>query len=148
MSNYITIAEGNTYFDTRLNSEIWTLADDGDKTSAITMATEAIDRLNYAGDKTDSDQVNQFPRDEDTAVPEDIKKATAEIALQLLDGYDPELEFEQLNMVSQGYANTRSTYDRTVPPPHIVAGIPSVVAWRYIKPYLRDGSSFIVSRVS
>lgn len=148
MANYMTIAEGDTYFGTRLNTEPWDIAADADKTSALTMATEAIDRLNYLGDKTDSDQVNQFPRDADTVVPDDIKKACAECALLFLDGFDVELEFEQLNMVSQGYANVRSTYDRTTPPPHIVAGIPSSVAWRYLSPYLRDVNSFVINRVS
>ena len=112
------------------------------------MATEAIDRLNYLGEKTDSSQANQFPRDADTVVPDDIKIACAEIAIMLLDGFDVELELEQLKMVSQGYANVRSTYDRTTPPPHIVAGIASSVAWRYIKPYLRDVNSFLINRVS
>jgi len=148
MPNYMTTAEGDTYFATRLNTEPWDLASDSSKVSALTMATEAIDRLNYLGSKTDSSQENQFPRDADTVVPEDIKKACAECALKFLDGFDIELEFEQLNMVSQGYANVRSTYDRTTPPPHIVAGIPSSVAWRYLMPYLRDVNSFSITRVS
>lgn len=148
MALYMTVLEGDTYFQTRLNSTPWTSASTADKTAALTMATEAIDRLNYLGSKTDSSQVNQFPRDADTAVPDDIKKASAEIALALLDGFDIELEFEQLNMVSQGYSNVRSTYDRSSPPVHIVAGIASSVAWRYLLPYLRDVNTFTVNRVS
>lgn len=148
MSNYTNITDADAYFVTRLNSEAWDNAVDADKTAALTMATEAIDRLNYLGQKTDSAQVNQFPRDADTDVPDDIEKACAELALTLLDGVNPELEFEQLNMVSQGYANVRSTYDRSTPPPHVVAGIVSVTAWRYIKPYLRDVHSVNVFRVS
>ena len=148
MANYMDIADGDTYFNTRLNSESWDNASDSDKTAALTMATEAIDKLNYLGEMTESDQANQFPRDADTVVPDDIGKASAEIALMLLDGFDMELEFEQLNMVSQGYANVRSTYDRTTPPPHIVAGIASSVAWRYLKPYLRDVNSLSINRVS
>ena len=146
--NYLTIAEGDAYFVTRLNSEPWDIATDIDKTAALTMATESIDNLNYLGDKADSSQENQFPRDADSVVPDSIGKACAEIALLLLDGFDLELEFEQLNMVSQGYANVRSTYDRTTPPPHIVAGIASSIAWRYLMPYLRDVNSFAITRVS
>lgn len=145
---YMTLLEAEAYFLTRLNTEAWDSATDDEKTAGLTMATEAIDRLNYLGDMTDSDQANQFPRDADTVVPDDIKKACAEDALMLLDGFDVELELEQLNMVSQGYANVRSTYDRTAPPPHIVAGIASSVAWRYLKPYLRDVNTFRVNRVS
>jgi len=148
MANYMTLAEFATWATTRLNVEAYTIATDAQRTASLTMATEAIDRLNYLGEMTDSDQANQFPRDADTAVPSDIKKACAEVALALLDGFDIELEFEQLNMVSQGYANVRSTYDRTTPPPHIVAGIASSVAWRYLLPYLRDVNTFAIYRVS
>jgi len=145
---YATIAWCTTYFSTVLNVEPWTEATDAERTAALTMATDAIDRLNFLGEKTDSSQTNQFPRDADTIVPEDIQKASAEIALRLLDGVDPEIEFEQLGMVSQGYANVRSTYDRSQPPPHIVAGIVSITAWRFLKPYLRDWRGVKVNRVS
>ncbi len=145
---YISIVDAQTYFDAHLNTEAWDNADTSDRTAGLTMATEAIDRLNYLGQKTDSAQENQFPRDADTEVPDDIQKACAELALSLLDGVDPELEFEQLNMVSQGYANVRSTYNRDTPPPHVVAGIVSITAWRYIKPYLRDVKSVNMHRVS
>jgi hypothetical protein len=148
MANYMTEEEATAYFLTRLNSEAYDVATTADRLAALTMATESIDRLNYLGAITESDQANQFPRDADTVVPDDIKKASAEIALMLLDGFDMELEFEQLNMVSQGYANVRSTYDRTTPPPHIVAGIASSVAWRYLKPYLRDVNTLSINRVS
>jgi len=148
MANYAIISWCDTYFTTRLNTEVWDESTDSDKTASLTMATEAIDRLNYLGSKTDADQDNQFPRDADTIVPTDIQTACAELAISLLDGLDPELEFEQLNMVSQGYANVRSTYDRSSPPPHIVAGIVSVTAWRYLMPYLRDGLSMRIDRVS
>ena len=146
--DYITAAEGDTYFSNRLNTDPWVDSSTAEKNAAINMATDAIDRLNYLGKKTDEAQVNQFPRDADIVVPDDIKDACAEIALKLLDGVDPELEFENLNMVAQGYANVRSTYDRTRAPEHIVAGILSITAWRKIKPYLRDVYSTAVHRVS
>jgi len=148
MSNYADETWADTYFSTKLNVEPWTDADSGDKTKALTMATEAIDRLNYLGTMTDPDQENQFPRDADIIVPVDIQKACAEIALKLLDGVDPDNEFEQLAMVSQGYSNVRSTYDRSTPLPHLVAGIVSITAWRYLKPYLRDERVMRIDRVS
>ncbi len=148
MTNYATEAEAQTYFDTRLHTEPWDDAGDPDRTAALTMATDIIDKLNYIGVKTDAAQVNQFPRGTDTVVPDDIKKASSEIALALLDGVDPEIEYDNLAMISQAYGAVKSTYDREIPPEHTLAGVPSIVAWRFLEPYLRDPNSLEIVRVS
>lgn len=148
MVNYATEAEAQAYFDGRLNTDPWDDASADDRTSGLTMATVIIDRLNYRGDKAVAAQVNQFPRSTDTLVPQDIKDASSEIALALLDGVDPEIEYDNLAMVAQAYGNIKSTYDREIPPEHTLAGVPSVAAWRFLKPYLRDPHDLEVSRVS
>lgn len=79
-----------------------------------------------------------FPREGDLVVPRDIKEACCYIALALLDGIDPELEFNNLSMTEQDYGGAKIKYDRSVPEEHVIAGIPSVSAWRLLKPYLRD----------
>ena len=145
---YETVTEAQSYFDNRLDVDAWTDATSSDKSTSLIQATKMIDKLNFKGEMAVSTQALQFPRDDDTVVPQDIKDACSEIALALLDGVDPELEFENLRMVSQGYANVRSTYDKDSPPQHFVAGIPSVTAWRYLKPYLRDVHAVDLSRVS
>jgi hypothetical protein len=147
-SAYCTVDEAQSYFDGRLNTDAWDDATSTNKEKSLINATRLIDRLNFKGTKTSDSQDLQFPRDEDTTVPDDIKYACSELALALLDGVDPELEFENLRMVSQGYANVRSTYDSLIPAEHINAGIPSVAAWRYLKPYLRDAQAVDLSRVS
>ena len=148
MSNYITYAEAEDIADERLDVDAWddavvtdgsTAGDPGSLTyKSVAMATKIIDQLNYKGKKTSDTQDNQFPRDDDTSVPDAINNACFEIALALLDGVDPQIEAENLGMISQGYANVRSTYDRTAPMPNIAAGVPSITAWRYLVPYLRD----------
>jgi hypothetical protein len=148
MSNYLTIAEAQTYFDGRLNTEVWDDATEDDQTKSLTMATKTLDRLNYLGTKTDANQDNQFPRFQDATIPQDIKDACAEIALAFLDGVDPELEYESLLMMQQTFDVVKTTYDRTMVQEHIIAGVPSIVAWRLIKPYLRDNRSIDLSRVS
>jgi len=91
----------------------------------------------------------EFPRGADTEVPEAIRRACYEIAHTLLDGKDPELELENLGIVSQGYASVRTTFSRThVPVEHIVNGVPSATAWRLLVPFLRDDDAIRVSRVS
>ncbi len=148
LTAYITAIDAQAYFDGRLNTGPWDNATSGDRDKSLSMATTLIDRLNFLGEKTDEDQDLQFPRDTDTVIPEDIEFACAECALALLDGVDVELEFENLSMISQGYSNVRSTYDRSRPAEHLLAGIPSVLAWRFLKPYIRDIHTVDLDRAS
>lgn len=148
MASYATVSEAQLYFDERLHTEAWDDSDDTTRNKALSQATRIIDRLNFLGDKTDSAQTLQFPRDGDTTVPDDIKHATSELALALLDGVNPDLEFENLFMVSQGYSSVRSSYDRSIKPPHVLAGIPSIAAWTFLKPYLRDPTQVDFYRTS
>ena len=145
---YLSLSAASDYFATRLNTQAWDSASDENAENALIMATEAIDCLNFYGKKAVESQDHQFPRYGDTLVPQDIQEACADIAIRLLDGVDPELEMENLTMTSQGYANVKSTYDRSTPPEHIVAGILSITAWRKIKPYLLDSRSVTINRVS
>ena len=90
----------------------------------------------------------EFPRGSDTAVPNVIKCACFEIAHSLLDGKDPEIELENLGVISQGYASVRTTYSRGhVPVEHIVNYVPNALAWRWIRPFLRDEDAIILTRV-
>lgn len=158
MSNYITVERAQELADERLNVDAWEEAKETDGSTwgdagtlcvkAITMATAIIDRLNYRGQKTSDAQVNEFPRGGDESIPTAIEIACFEIALALLDGKEPEIEFENLSLTAQGYANVRTNYDRSMPDINIVAGVPSVTAWRYLAPYLRDPSLVRLSRKS
>lgn len=145
---YGDIPLADSYFTERLGTRAWDNANDTDKFKALAMATRAIDRLNYSGDKADADQELQFPRDDDTEVPSDILIAAYECALAYLDGYDPNIEIENLAISSQGFAEVRDTYDRSFALPHVRMGIPSVVAWNNLLPYLRDPNYFTISRVN
>lgn len=144
---YLTIEEAQEYFENRLNSQTWFDAEPNNQLVSLKTATKYIDRLNYNGSKTLEAQYHQFPRGGDTYVPQDIKDACCEIAIALLDGVDIEKERENLDMVSQGYGNVRSTYERSMKPAHILAGIPSIVAWHLLLPYLPDPRIISVTRV-
>jgi hypothetical protein len=132
-------------------------------------ATQIINTLNFKGYKstvytllvaTPSATIEQvraaevaqeleFPRDADTEVPDEIVRACYEIAYSLLDGKDPELELEALGVASQRYASVSTTYARDqVPVEHTINGVPSSVAWRLIRPFLRDDDGVKLSRVS
>lgn len=148
MSNYNTVTEVDTFMALRLRTSSWDNASGGDKNAANSMATGIIDRLNFLGERTVALQDNEFPRDEDTDVPQTIKDAHSLIVLALLDGKEPEMEFENLTLTKHKYAQVLSEYDRSQLPPHILAGVPSFEAWTILRPYLRDGSRISMARVS
>ncbi len=170
---YGTLSEANEYFDSRLHEEAWYGAAAADRPKALLKATQLIDALNFKGYKAtvfdimyddnwldldpaedeireaEAEQDLEFPRGEDTVPPPQIMIACWEIAHALLDGVDPDLEVENLGVVSQGYASVRTTYARSqAQVENIMHGIPSATAWRFIKPFLRDVDSIKLSRVS
>lgn len=145
---YGSLTDANIYFDARLNSDAWEDASASDKEKALTMATRAIDRLNFVDAKTVSTQKLQFPRGTATTVPDAIKIATYEEALLLLDGHDQVKEQKNVSVVSHSFSSVRTTYDRTFVADHIAAGIISSIAWAYLQPFLRDPHELILSRVN
>ena len=147
--HYGTIYEAAAYFAGRLHDNAWSYANVANRPKALMAATIIIDSLNFKGQKVTEDQALEFPRDDDTEVPEAIRKATYEISRDLLDGKDPELELENLGIVSQGFASVGTSYARNkVPIEHIINGVPSPLAWRLLKPFLRDDDAIKLSRVS
>lgn len=166
---YGTLCDANEYFENRLHEAAWFGSPDADRPKALLRATQTIDALNYKGNKhtvwklleedpdatnaeiraAEAEQILEFPRGVDTVEPSTIDIACYECAYALLDGIDPDAELEQLAVVSQGVASLRTTYNRSQQPiEHLLHGIPSATAWRYIKPFLRDGYQVKLSRVS
>lgn len=144
---YETVANANTYFLSRLHVFSWADSSDAEKEIALKEATARIDRLRFSGDKTVEAQTNEFPRDDETEVPDDIKIACCEIAFSLLDGVEPEKEFEKLTHSKEEFASEKITYNDEIPE-HLVAGIPSAYAWRFLLPYLDLPGSITLNRTS
>ncbi len=173
MYNYYgTLNDANVYFNLRLHEEAWYNAAADDRPKALMKATQIIDALNFKGfkatvfdiifddyyDETGATEAEireaeeaqelEFPRGEDTDVPIQIQISCWEIAHALLDGVDPDLDIENLGVVSQGYASVRTTYARSQSQvEHLMHGVPSATAWRYLKPFLRDADEIKLSRV-
>ena len=147
-NTYISRTDADTYFSTRYNTDDWDRSTDTEKTAALVEATQAIDRLNFCGDKYDADQTLEFPRGDDTTVPAAIQEANAEEAARLLSGVDPQDEFDDIFVTAHSFAGAKVTYDRRNPPIHIAAGIMSINAWRLLLPWLRDPRTMNLSRVS
>jgi len=166
---YGGLEEAIAYFDTRLHEFAWSAASTKDRTNALIAATRLIDGLAFKGDKhtvwvikqqsteptvaqtraAEAAQVREFPRGADIVVPEDIRRASYEIAHSLLDDRDAELELEALMVTSVGYGAVRTSYDRSmIPTTHLVNLVPNALAWRLLSPYLRDPDAIKLSRVS
>jgi len=151
MSQYVDITFADNYFLSKLHTDAWDNATSEEKDQALMMMTSAIDNLQYIGSKAEESQDLEFPRQYDgvveTEVPDRIKMATCEGAISLLDGVDTNIEYENMHMTSQKYANVSSAYNGNVSE-HIIYGIPSGTAWRYIKPFLEEKQTIDLARVS
>lgn len=165
---YGTEAEADEYFNNRLHSESWFSATVLNRKKALIGSTRIIDTLNYKGKKAtvyalcqsnpeatdeeiraaEAQQYNEFPRGADTVAPTAIVLSNYEIAFSLLDGKDPEMELEALGISSQGLESVRTTYARSqVPIEHIINGVPNMMAWRMLRPFLRDDQALKMIRV-
>lgn len=96
----------------------------------------------------DATQPLEFPRGQDTEVPQEIRWATYEIALALIEGFDPEDAAERMNIIRQSYSAVRTTYDSgSAIVEYLVYGIPTARVWQWLKPYLTDGRIIRLRRV-
>ena len=99
VDSYVSVAEADAHFGTRLNSSLWTSASNGTKESALITATRLIDeRFNWIGIAVSDSQLLGFPRIgsffdpligydiqfSDDETPRRVVTATFELALHLL----------------------------------------------------------------
>lgn len=140
--SYADLVYADDYFTRRLYVQAWTEANDAQRTAALQEAAQRMDRLNFRGARTVSTQILEWPRIntsfDDDVIPNDIKIANCEVAFALLDGVDPDMEYENLAAVAEGASSMRTTYGRTLVPEHFSAGIPSHLAWLHLRPHLAD----------
>lgn len=148
LTPYCTVDYANSYCLELLGTQPWDDSTEEDKEKALRQATRIIDRLDFAGAKTDAEQRRQFPRGGDTLVPKDIKFAAVHIAIKLLDGVDMDEEIKNSSVTQHKIGPVNTNYDRGKISEHILAGIPSLEAWHYLKPYLRRYDSVHLSRTS
>lgn len=134
-NSYVTLAEAETYMESRLAVTNWDLAATTDdlKNRSLRMATDQLDRYDFAGSRTTQAQRLQWPRygvadldgwnyDQDT-VPRPVKEATYELALALTDGSfslepDQLAQFEQVKVGSLDI-KPRGSYTAATLPDHI-----------------------------
>lgn len=158
---YSTLTAANEYFSNRLFTDVWDAAAGGDKVKALNQAAIIIDNLNFKGTKSsvyavlfdsagnelnstqatimaaDAAQPTEFPRGADTDVPQPILYAQYEIAALLLAGWIPDEVLENYRVTRNSYGAVRTTYDtESASNVHVLYGVPSGVAWRFLLPFL------------
>lgn len=154
MANYGNTTLGDAYFATRLHTQAWDEATEDQRNRALAEASRRVDRLKFRGYKTVLTQDLEWPREDpkgeftNTETPEAVLIATYECAYALLDGVDPDQEYENLAASAEGYSSVRTTYNRTTVPEHYAAGIPSRLAWQFLRPLLGDFRGVRIRRVS
>lgn len=146
MTPYGGLTKADAYLGDRLGTDWWFESTIEDRNKALIMATRAIDRLNFAGVKADVAQELQFPRGNDTVVPEGIELACFEIAFQYICGTTIEDEIKGFGVDSFQISGARSSMTSQYAPEHLRAGIVSAEAWMYLRPFLRDPYCFSLSR--
>lgn len=91
---YAGDAEAKSYFNTRVGGSAWDALDVVDRRRALVTATRFLDRLSWAGTRTDSAQALAWPRAgvtdhearavSDAAIPAQVTYGCCELALALL----------------------------------------------------------------
>ena len=81
--SYVTVLEADAYHSIRPSATTWAALSEPDKAMRLVAATDYIDsQFQYSGKKTDAEQVREFPRNGKAEVPQAVKKAVFELALQ------------------------------------------------------------------
>lgn len=141
---YLTEVEADEYFATVLDVEAWEDADSSSRLKALKMATTKIDQLPYIG--IPATEEHAFPREsfyepkvgDGGVVHNDVKKACCELALAYLDGTDPDADFSDQKVISEGFSSVRATYDKDFQEFHKLLGL-TRKAYLFLLPWLDLG---------
>ena len=169
VNSFVTDDEANNYFADRINSATWFSDDVTEQSAALVSASGILNRLEYAGTANPSTAYPMaFPRDiiyydplfgqniqlEDDrtntsggTIPQEIKDATCELALYLLNNASgveaPRSSEYPLSGLTVGSVKLEYNTSQSVKSKSYI-DIPEVV-YSMIKKYLVNSSDFVVS---
>lgn len=124
-TSFVSLDDAEFYAVGATNFETWNALTDDEKSRFLVSSTRTLDRQNWKGEKTDSDNVHEWPRTgiagvDDATLPVNIINATIELALALADGSTAqtqsggETEVKRLKAGSVEIENFRRISDLTV----------------------------------
>lgn len=144
---YVSLAEAEAYFDTRIDAGAWHAADDEDKESALVTATSILDENHFIGVAVSSDQSLGWPRSgassfdpklglevtyTEDEIPNRLMLATYEMAYHLLSNEDlldqKTQTFEEISVGSITLKDSNKDVSRTP--------IIPIMVNKFIKPLL------------
>lgn len=150
-NSYVSIADADTYFETRIDSANWVDAEDEIKEQALVTATALIDDNSWIGSAVSSSQALAWPRKNaiynddrlglqvtiaDDELPSRVKTAVYEQALHLIDNEDVLMgqsqTFESISVGSISLSDSNGDTTRTPMKPS--------TALKPIRPLIRKGS--------
>ena len=105
-NSYVTVIEADDYFDSRLNSSVWSSSTSKDA-ALITAAYDLDSTFNWVGEPASETQSMEWPRlyvagVESTEIPFDVKRAQMELALAYLSGTYSTTQESSLQAVKMG----------------------------------------------
>jgi|AntAceMinimDraft_6_1070360.scaffolds.fasta_scaffold01401_12 hypothetical protein len=149
-NSYVTIADADDYFETRIDSAAWTALDDDIKEQALVTATQLVDDSAWIGSAVSPSQALAWPRKAATyaddrlgyqiTIPEDeiparVKVAVFEQALHLVNNEDlltgTTQTFESISIGSISLSDSNGDVTRTSVRPSVVM--------KPIRPLIRRG---------
>ena len=138
-NSYVTIADADTYFETRIDSTEWESADDETKEQALVTATQLIDERHWIGAAVSSSQALAWPRKNaiyydprmgqqitiaNNEVPSQVKIAVYEQALHLVQNEDLIAQkiqtFESISVGSISLSDSNNDVTKTSITPSII----------------------------
>ena len=150
-NSYVSIADADTYFETRIDSANWVDAADEIKEQALVTATALIDDNAWIGSAVSSSQALAWPRKNaiynddrlglqitiaDSEIPSRVKTAVYEQALHLIDNEDVLMgqsqTFESISVGSISLSDSNGDTTRTPMKPS--------TALKPIRPLIRKGA--------
>lgn len=147
---YITEADADIHFAERTDTSVWDSALSPDKVKALKEATRIIDDLNFVGEKNDPvNQVREFPRNDDTAVPEEVQRATAEVAITLLAGDNLTSINNTIGKTAESVGDASVSYDKGARQRLLATnmGLVSAEAARLLREWIIDPREVQLERV-
>ncbi len=149
---YVSLAEAETYFETRLDAGAWLNADIDDKESALVTATLIVDENQFIGVAVSSEQSLGWPREgatfidpklglqvtfQNNEIPTRLKKAVFEQAYHLLSNENLlDAKSQNFEEISIGTISLKDSNSDTTKIPMT----PSLVK-RFLKPLLANQGS-------
>jgi len=138
-NSYVTIADADTYFETRIDAAEWDSSNDETKEQALVTATQLIDERHWIGAAVSSSQALAWPRKDaiyydprmgqqitvaNDEVPSQVKIAVYEQALHLVQNEDLLAQkiqtFESISVGSISLSDSNNDVTKTSITPSII----------------------------